>query len=160
MRGSRGLQNDDLESGEFRVAMISPYETYRQTQAQTATKGDLLLMLYDGAVRYAVRAREAITNGDITVANSCILRVEDIISELSVTLDRESSPEIADCLARLYDYMLHRLIEANIKKSVEPLDEVIGMLKDLRDIWRLAARRVNDELGEAGLSLSISAANA
>ncbi|NLU40668.1 MAG: flagellar export chaperone FliS [Firmicutes bacterium] len=140
--------------------MMNPYETYRQTQAQTATKGDLLLMLYDGAVRYAVRAREAIASRDIVAANSCIQRVENIISELSVTLDRESSPEIADCLARLYDYMLHRLIEANIKKSVEPLDEVIGMLKDLRDIWRLAARRVNDELGEAGLSLSIPAANA
>ncbi len=140
--------------------MLNPYEAYRQTQAQTATKGDLLLMLYDGAVRYSARAREAIASRDIIAANSCIQRVQNIISELSLTLDRQSSPEIADSLASLYDYMMHLLIEANIKKSVGPLDEVIGMLKDLRDTWRQAARRVNGELSEAGLDLSIRAANA
>jgi flagellar protein FliS len=158
--GSRCIENDDLESGEYRVSMTNPYEAYKKTQAQTATKGDLLLMLYDGAVRYALRARAAIESRDITAANNSIQRVEGIISELSVTLDRESSPEIADCLARLYEYMMHLLIQANIRKSVEPLDEVISMLMDLRDTWRQAARRASGEPGEAGLGLSFSAANA
>jgi flagellar protein FliS len=140
--------------------MANPYEIYRKTQAQTATKADLLLMLYDGAVRYALQARTAIESLDIMAAHNSILRVEDIIRELSVTLDRGSSPEVADSLARLYDYMMHLLIQANIRKSVEPLDKVIDMLTDLRDTWRQAARRANGQPGEIGLGLSVPAANA
>lgn len=140
--------------------MASPYETYRRTQAQTATKGELLLMIYDGAIRFACRAREAIEEQDVMTAHSSILRVEDIVRELSVTLDRDRSSDICDGLARLYDYMLNLLVQANVKKNVEPLDEVIDMLRDLRDTWRQAMRCAAGEHTEVSPGLSMAALNA
>lgn len=124
------------------VAIPNPYETYRRTQVQTAAPGELLLLLYDGAIKFAYQAKAAISAKDAATAHNKLVRVQDIIRELSVTLDHDASPEIAGRLALLYDYMMHLLVQANIKKDCEPLDQVIGMLQELRQTWRQVVRGV------------------
>lgn len=122
------------------MATANPYETYRKTQAQTATRGELLLMLYDGAIKFANQAMSAMDAKDIANAHLKLIRVQDIVGELSATLDHDSSPEIAGGLAKLYDYMTYLLVQANAKKDSEPLNQVITMLKDLREAWRHVIR--------------------
>lgn len=142
------------------MAVASPYDTYRRTQAQTATKGDLLLMLYDGAIRFASQARDAIDRRDVVGAHNCVVRVEGIVRELSLTLDHDSSPEIAGGLASLYEYMIHLLIRANVEKSIEPLNQVISMLSELRDAWRQIIRRSSGVSGSSDRQVPLSAVNA
>lgn len=114
---------------------------YLQTSIQTATPAQLLIMLYDGALRFCKGGMEAIHNQNLEEANRSICRAEDIIMELVVTLDK-SSP-IAEGLVKMYDYMHFKLIEANTYKKVEPIEEVIGYLVELRETWIQAAKLMN-----------------
>ncbi len=117
------------------MATADPYEKYRTIQVQTANPGELLLMLYNGALKFCVKAINEIENGNIEAANNDIIRVQDIIDELSVSLDRERGGTIASNLAELYKYINHRLIKANISKDPDILQEVITLLSGLRDAW-------------------------
>ncbi len=110
------------------------YQVYRQTQVSTASPGELLLMLFDGAIRFARQAQEHISKGELEAANSKLIRVQDIISELNLSLDL-SVGEIAQNLQQLYTYIYDRLVEANIKKDPEIVDEAIRFLVELRDTW-------------------------
>ncbi|MEX1028721.1 MAG: flagellar export chaperone FliS [Paenibacillaceae bacterium] len=114
---------------------------YLQTSIQTATPSQLLIMLFDGAIRFCKGGIDAIKNSDLEEANRCICRAEDIIMEFVVTLDKTSS--IAEGLIQMYDYMYFRLIEANTKKEVEPIEEVIGFLTEMKETWVQAARQLN-----------------
>jgi flagellar protein FliS len=142
------------------MAVASPYDVYRKTQAQTATRGDLLLMLYDGAIRFASQARDAMERHDVVAAHNSVVRVEDIVRELTVTLNHDASPEISGRLASLYDFMMHLLIQANLEKSIEPLDQVIGMLSELRDVWRQIIRTGSAMSSSSSGQAHLSAVNA
>lgn len=111
------------------------YQQYRRTQIQTSDPGDLLLMLYQGGLKFSKLALEAMQQKDIEKTHNNIVKTQDIIMELSTTLNFEAGGEIAENLERLYDYMYRRLTEANVKKAVEPLEEVIQMLTDLYETW-------------------------
>ncbi len=113
------------------------FQQYRAVQAQTASPGHLVVMLYQGAITFGNRARAALLAGNGPAAHENLLRAQDIISELLGTLDIEQG-EIAERLACIYEYMHRRLVEANVRKSVEPLDEVLSYLRDLRDAWQEA----------------------
>lgn len=112
------------------------YSIYQQNEVLTASKGKLLLMLYDGAIKFLKFADAAIDEKDLENANKNICKAQDIISELMVTLNMDY--EISKSLYALYDYMKYRLIQANIKKDKQMIDEVIEMLADLRDTWQKA----------------------
>jgi flagellar protein FliS len=114
---------------------------YLENMVQTASPAQLLIMLYDGAIRFCKLGIEAIRRKDYSEANRCLCRVQDIINEFVVTLDR-SSP-VADGLLKLYDYMLRRLIQANVKKEIEPVEEVAGFLTELKETWVQAAKMVS-----------------
>ena len=116
---------------------------YLETAVQTATPAQLLIMLCDGAIRFLKQSIEAIKNNNYAVANEYLLRTQDIISEFSITLDR--SAEIAGPLSRLYEYFNYRLVQANIKKSAEPAEEVLGYLIELRDTWAQAAQLLKQQ---------------
>lgn len=109
---------------------------YRQTAIQSTPPEKLVVMLYDGAIRFLHLAKEAFTNGNHEGTNTNLLKAQDIISELMVTLNMDY--EISHNLFRLYDYFNHRLIQANIHKNQEPVDEVLGYLTDLRAAWAQA----------------------
>lgn len=92
--------------------MTSPHEKYRQNAVQTSP-AQLLIMTYDGAIRFVKTAIHGVENGDIEKANLFFGKAQTIVSELMATLDR--SYEISKSLFSLYEYMNHLLIQANIK---------------------------------------------
>lgn len=110
------------------------YNSYRQTQIQTASPERLLVLLYDGAIRYARQAATAIEKGDTRQANEGFVRCTDIITELMSTLNFEAG-EIADNLYRLYEYLNYRLLQANLKRDSQMVNEVVGHLSSLREAW-------------------------
>ena len=116
---------------------------YLETAVQTATPAQLLIMLCDGAIRFLRQSIEAIQKKNYTAANEYLLRTQDIISEFAITLDR--SAEIAGPLSRLYEYFNYRLVQANIKKSAEPAEEVLGYLVELRETWAQAAQQLKQQ---------------
>lgn len=106
---------------------------YTQTAIQTASPAQLLIMLHDGAIRFGRIAIEGIRQRKYDIANENLCKVQDIVHELAVTLDKESP--IAEHLLQLYDYFLYRLIEANREKAIEPIEEIIGHLTELKQTW-------------------------
>ncbi|WMT40659.1 flagellar export chaperone FliS [Paenibacillus sp. D2_2] len=120
--------------------ITSPYDKYKKTSVQTSTPSQLLLMLYDGAIRFVRGGIEGIQERDYDKTNTLLNKAQAIISELTVTLDH--SFEVSKGLSALYEYMNHLLIEANIKKQEAPAEEVLGYLLDLRESWAQAAKFV------------------
>lgn len=120
--------------------ITSPYDKYKKTSVQTSTPSQLLLMLYDGAIRFVRGGIEGIKEQDHNKTNTQLNKAQAIISELTVTLDR--SYEVSEGLAALYEYMNHLLIEANIKKQEGPAEEALGYLLELRESWAQAAKMV------------------
>lgn len=109
-------------------------QVYKRNQVTTASPAELTMQLYNGAIRFLDQAIEAIEQENIETANERLVRVQDIVRELEMTLD--TTIEIGQQLKQLYDYMLHRLTEANIKKDLEIVQEVRELLSDLRDAWK------------------------
>lgn len=119
------------------------HNLYRQNSILTASPEELVLMLYNGLIKYLMLACKAIGDKDIEKANNNIIRAENIIAEFIASLDMKY--EISNNLALLYDYMYDRLITANIKKDVSILEEVLHFAKDLRDTWAQAMKLANQE---------------
>lgn len=112
------------------------YELYQQNDVYTASQGKLLLMLYDGAIKFLRISKFSIDEKDFSGANKNLLKTQNILTELMCTLNMDY--DISKRLYGLYDYMKRRLIEANIKKDTKIVDEVLNMLTDLRDTWQKA----------------------
>lgn len=110
---------------------------YVEMTVQTANSGQLLIMLFDGAIRFCKQAIEAIEDKRFNDANVSLQKTQDIITEFIITLDRTSP--IAETLLPLYDYYNRLLIQANIKKSAEPVREVLGYLTEMKETWVQAA---------------------
>lgn len=122
-------------------------QQYKSTNVTTANPLTLVLMMYDGAVRFIRQGITAIEERDYEAANNNLGRAQDIVAELAAALDLGQG-EIAENLQRMYDYMHSRLIEGNVRKDVEPLQEVIGLLRDLREAWEQIGR--GEGAGRAG----------
>ncbi|MFZ5591474.1 MAG: flagellar export chaperone FliS [Bacillota bacterium] len=115
------------------MSLPNPYQQYRQNAVNSAAPGELTLMLYNGAIKFLHQAREAIAAKDVPGAHEALVRAQEIIQYLFDTLDMQY--EIAGNLAALYDFILRQLRQANIKKDVGPVEEVLPLLEDLRDTW-------------------------
>jgi len=117
----------------------NPWKSYRQIATQTASPGQLVLMLFEGALGALERARAAFDREDpaesITAIHNNIQRAQDIIRELNNSLNMEQGGECAATLRRLYDYFERRLWESNLKKDPSGLQEVARHLTVLRDAW-------------------------
>ncbi|MBP3966775.1 flagellar export chaperone FliS [Paenibacillus lignilyticus] len=113
---------------------------YLDNSVQTASPAQLLIMLYDGAIRFSKAAILAIKEGKNEDAHRNLVKVQDIVAEFEITLDRNS--EVAEGLLKLYEYFKTRLREANLKKDVVPVEEVLGYLTELRETWIAAAKPV------------------
>ncbi len=115
-------------------------QTYRANAVLTASPGQLVLMLYDGALKSLAIARDAFTRPvedprRIEVINTHLLKAQTILAELQGGLNMEAGGEFARTLDRLYDYHNRRLLEANLRKQVEPVIEVERLVRELRDAW-------------------------
>ncbi|MBQ8997503.1 MAG: flagellar export chaperone FliS [Clostridium sp.] len=112
----------------------NPYNTYKQNSVNMASREQLLIMLVDGAVKYTKIARIAIEKKDIARAHKELIRVQDIFTELMVTLDR-SAGDFTNNLYNIYDFIKGQLVQANIKKDVSVIDEVLPLIEEVRDMW-------------------------
>ena len=125
---------------------MNPYSNdYLRNQITSASKEQLLLMFYDGAIRFTARARMAVERGDIEDRNYCIKKANAVISELQATLDHAIGGMIAENLDALYAYMLNELNTATVQNSTEPLVRVEEMLSGLRETWKQAIDKVKKE---------------
>jgi flagellar secretion chaperone FliS len=117
----------------------NPWQSYRQVATRTASPGQLVLMLYDGVIRFLERAKAGFQLEDPvefnTTINNNILRAQDIIRELDYSLNAEQGGDLAVELHRLYDYFDRVLLEANLRKDVCGISEVIQPTTVLRDAW-------------------------
>ncbi|MGB9803647.1 flagellar export chaperone FliS [Desulfofundulus sp.] len=116
----------------------NPYRHYQENAVLTADPGRLTLMLYNGAVKFIRQARDCLAARDIPGAHRACLRAQDIIVYLLETVNREI--EVGRNLSALYDYMYRRLVEANVKKDAEVLEEVAGLLEELAGSWEQALK--------------------
>jgi flagellar protein FliS len=117
----------------------NPWKSYRQIATQTAPPGQLVLMLFDGVLLSLDRALLGFTHTDIGERNAAIhnniQRAVDIIRELNCSLDVEAGGQLADTLRNLYAFFERRLIQSNLKKTRKGIDEVLPMIRQLRDAW-------------------------
>jgi flagellar protein FliS len=114
-------------------------QQYVQTQVRSSTPLELVVMLYDGALRASAAACDAMQRRDIPARRAALSRAMAIISELQSTLDMERGGDIADQLDRLYTWMTSQLVEATVKQQVGPILDVQRTLQILRDGWQQIA---------------------
>jgi flagellar secretion chaperone FliS len=122
----------------------SPSSVYQQVEINTSNKFQLVVMLYDGAIRFLGLGRSAIANRDLIGKAQNLDRALAIIGELQNTLKMEEGGEIASQLDRLYTYMNERILLASSKMEIEPLTEVIKLLKILNAAWAEVAQKQPD----------------
>ncbi len=124
------------------MAVYNPYQAY-QNNPTSSKPEDLTLMLYDGAIKFGNLAKVAIEKKDYATAHKYLIRVQDIIREFQITLDRQYP--IAEEFDVMYDYIYRRLVEANLNKDVEILEECIELIREFRDTWKEVIKRVREE---------------
>ena len=111
------------------------YNAYKNNSVNYASREQLLLMLLDGAVKFSKVGRQAIVDKDVKKAHENLVKTQNIFYELMVTLDVAKGGEWAQSLMDVYDFIVRRLTDANIKKDVEIMNEVIPLIEDVRDTW-------------------------
>lgn len=111
-------------------------QTYQSNQVTTATPADLTLMLYNGALKFIKQTKSAIEEKNLEKAHECSLKVQNILYELMSTLNNDY--EISKDFLKLYEYMLQRTIEANLRKDMATLSEVEDLFVQFRDTWKEA----------------------
>ncbi|GAA0724324.1 flagellar export chaperone FliS [Clostridium malenominatum] len=114
------------------------YSAYKNNSVNYASKEQLLLMLLDGSVKFSKIAKLGIEERNIPKAHENIVKTQNIFYELIATLDVEKGGEWAKGLMHVYEFILNRLMEANIKKDKTIMDEVIPLIEDVRDTWNEA----------------------
>ena len=117
------------------AAVPKGYESYKQTAVETATPEKLLIMLYNAGIKHLHQAEQALTVKDYQSAHNSLTRVQDIITELNITLDMEQGGEIAFNLRELYNFYNNEVIQANLKKDPSRLIPVREFFETFRDVW-------------------------
>jgi flagellar protein FliS len=124
------------------MAVAASYQNaarYRQSQVETASPAQLVVMLYDGAIRFLTVAREKMVSGEIEIRHANLIKAQNIVAELLSSLNHREGGEIAENLQRVYTYMHAQLVEANLNDKPEPIDNVLALMSDLRESWAALA---------------------
>ena len=116
------------------MPLLNAYQQYANNKVMTSSPAELTLMLYDGAIKFINIALGAIEEKDVQKAHTNILKAEHIIDYLRQTLDMKYA--VAQDFENIYSYLASRLIEANLKKDPEILQEVNEHLRSVRDTWK------------------------
>ena len=138
------------------------YDAYKSTEISTANQTKLIVMLYDGAIRFLKTAIDNMDPRSYDTVNTNIVKTQDIITELMISLDMDRGGEIAHNLLNLYAYIKKRLLEGNISKESSILMEVVKLLEGLKASWEEVSQKeagktqMNSSLPrEEGISFSI-----
>jgi len=136
----------------------NPLNAYRETKIKTASQGQLIIMLYDEAVKQLdIAIDELSTSGrKLDRISNAIIKTQDLITELMVSLDFEKGGDIAKNLLSLYMFFNRQLMEANMKKDSEHLVQVRKMLFELRGAWTEVIQKNRSEMGDAGSGVNIA----
>lgn len=124
------------------MTLNNGYAAYANSKVMTASPAELTLMLYDGAIKFCNIAMAAIEDKDIEKAHTNIMKVENIIEEFQATLNHKYP--VAEDFDNVYRYLLERLMEANLKKDNEIMQEVLGHLRTMRDTWKEVMKETNN----------------
>ena len=116
------------------------YNVYKNNSVNYASKEQLLLMLVEGAVKFCKIGRQAIVDKDIKKAHDALVRTQDIFTELMISLDKTAG-EWAVQMFNLYEFIKEKLVEANMKKSIEIIDEILPLIEDINDTWKEAYKK-------------------
>lgn len=116
------------------MAIGNPYQAYQQNSVNTASPGELTLMLYNGCLKFIMLAKKAIDTGDTEERNTNIQKAQNIVQELMVTLNMEV--DVSHQMMSLYDYIYRRLIAANVKNDKQALEEAEELITEFRDTWK------------------------
>jgi flagellar protein FliS len=110
-------------------------DQYRKSAVSAASPLQLVVMLYDGALRFMEAGKHAMLKRDVYVQNENITKAQRIVSELLSTLDLDQGGAVAKNLLSIYTYVYDRLVEANIEDKPEIIDECVAIMSDLRESW-------------------------
>ncbi len=111
-------------------------DIYKEHAIGTQSKGRLIVMLYDGAIRFMNLAIKEMEAGNYAAKGQYIAKAQDIINELNAVLDINAGGEIATNLRQLYCFMIRRLSEANIKRDPRLVQDVIDLMDELNQSWK------------------------
>lgn len=125
----------------------SPWSQYQENQLKTATPGKLLLMAYDGAIKFAGVAIEKMKEGKLDEQGAYIRKTQNLLLELISSLDMSADKQLASNLYGVYSYLFDRLTHANIRDDVQALEEAIQILSELRSAWEEADRVTRSGMG-------------
>lgn len=117
------------------MAALKQNAYYRENQVTTASRGQLLLMVYDGLLRFLAEAKQAMSEQKYEQQNTNIAKAQNLLLELLCTLDHDIQPELANNLDRLYRYMYDRLTWANVHDEEQTITEVARLISELRSAW-------------------------
>src|SRR5574344_1911795 len=129
--------------------MNSNVNQYKQNEIETATPEQILILLYDAAIRFLIKAKQAIEEKNIQETHNNIVACENIILEFMSTIDMKNGGDLDQRLYNLYDYFYNTLVEANMQKDMRKVNEVLTHLKGLRETWQKAINISNKEKSEA-----------
>jgi flagellar protein FliS len=111
-------------------------KVYQKAAVNTLDQKKLIVLLYDGAIKYLSIAANKMNGGDLYEAHTNLIRGKSIVAELLASLNMDAGGEIAENLQRLYAYMFNELIDANVEKDTKRIMGVVELLKQLREAWR------------------------
>lgn len=120
------------------MPLPNAYSQYSNNKVMTASPAELVLMLYEGMIKFCNRAIEAVDNKEIEKAHINIIKMEKIVDHLRRTLDMKYP--VANEFEKIYVYLYKQLVTANIRKDKEILEEILGHLHMLRDTWKTVMR--------------------
>lgn len=120
---------------------------YKQNSIVTASPEELTLMLYNGTIKFMNIAKLGIEEGDIQKKNEALIRAQNIINELKHSLDMDY--EISEDMSLLYDFILDRLIDANINKDIVAVDDALSIVYEMRDTWVDVMKQVKNQAYKA-----------
>ena len=111
------------------------HDQYRKNQISTSSQGRLILMMYEGAIKFTSLALDSMAKGDVANQGKYIQKAHDIVNELSLALDFKKGGDVAPRLESLYQFVLSQLTLANIKSDKKPLQAVLNTLTPLLEAW-------------------------
>lgn len=128
----------------------NPYQKYKQVSILSASREQILLMLYEGAIKFTKLAMKAIDEKKIADRGHNILRAYDIILELHATLDHKVGGDLSKQLEQLYLFMMDQYTQANIKGEKAPLEANLKVLENLYDGWKQAIEKIKKDQDQKG----------
>lgn len=131
------------------------FREYQKNQVSTSDQGKLILMMYDGAIKFVSMAIDSMETNDIAAKGLYIQKTHDIVNELSLSLDIAKGGDVSQKLEDLYQFVLRQLTAANVKNDKKALESILRILSPLREAWQQVFQRDEGIESEAPFPSSI-----